>query len=606
MKFTTSSSAIAFGLLLFITIPWLAGPALADAAASPEAATLHALLDQEWEWTLQEFPEFATNVGDNRYNDKLTDLSASAMERRKAHEREVADRIREINRARLAGQDVVSYDLFRLEAERSVARQRFPLGKIPAAGGFVLPLEWEPVSPMHGVHLDIPSLPRRAPFRNAKDYRDFLSRLAAYPRQIDEVIELMQRGIASGWVAPAVPMRRVPAQIEAQLVDDPTKSPLYKAFEKFPESIGEQERAQLAAKGREAITVAIVPALKHLHQFIVETYLPAGRKDIAASSLPGGQAYYELAVRNSTTTDLPVSEIHETGKREVVRIRKEMDAIMKRVGFEGSFAAFLQFLRSDPRFYYARGDEILPGYRDIAKRVDPELPKLFAELPRTPYGIREIPSYEGETAERYSPGTADGTRAGFFNAYIGNPAVRPKFAMEDLFLHEAVPGHHLQIARAQEIKGLPHFRRNGWYIAYGEGWALYAESLGEELGLYSDPYSKFGQLDAEIFRAARLVVDTGIHAFGWSRQQAIDYMRENSGLAESFIESEVDRYIVWPGQALGYKIGELKIKALRAKAQQALGAKFDLRRFHNALLDDGALPLDLLERRIDEWIKMQQ
>ena len=351
---------------------------------------------------------------------------------------------------------------------------------------------------------------------------------------------------------------------------------------------------------------AIVPALQRLHKFIVETYLPAGRKDIAASTLPGGTAYYALAVRSSTTTDLSAKEIHETGKREVARIRKEMDAIMKQVGFEGSFPAFLQFLRTDPRFYYAKGEEILPGYRDIAKRVEPELPKLFAELPRLPYGIRDISAYQGETAEYYSPGATDGSRAGYFNAYIGNPAARPKFAMEDLLLHEAVPGHHLQIARAQEIKGLPPFRRNGRYNAYGEGWALYAESLGAELGLYTNPYSRFGQLDAEILRAVRLVVDTGMHAFGWSRAQAIDYMKENTSLVESFIEAEVDRYIVWPSQALGYKIGELKIKELRAKAQKALGAKFDIRRFHNALLDDGALPLDLLEARIDEWIKTQQ
>jgi uncharacterized protein (DUF885 family) len=605
MRLTTPSSAIAFALLLFITAPFLFSPARADPPANPEAAKLHALFDEEWEWTLREFPEFATNVGDNRYNDKLTDLSVLAMERRKAHEREVLRQIRAVDRGGLTGQDVVSYDLFLRDAELMVAEQRFPMGRIPL-GGFIEPFEWEPVSQLRGVHLDMPSLPRRAPFRNAKDYRDFLARLAAYPRQTEEIIELMRRGIASGWVLPAVPVRRVPAQIEAQLVDDATKSPLYKPFEKFPEGIAEEERAQLAAKGREAIMGSIAPALKRLHKFIVETYLPAGRRDIAASNLPGGQAYYEFAVRDYTTTDLSAREIHDIGKREVARIREEMHTIMKQVAFEGSFAAFLQFLRTDPRFYFAKGDEILPAYRDIAKRVDPELPKLFAELPRTPYGIRDIPAYRGETPDYYSPGAADGTRAGYFNAYIGNPAARPKFAMEDLFLHEAVPGHHLQIARAQEIKGLPEFRRNAYYNAYGEGWALYAESLGGDLGLYIDPYAKFGQLTFEMFRACRLVVDTGMHEFGWSRLQAIDFMKENTGLAESLIESEVDRYIVWPGQALGYKIGELKIKELRAKAQKTLGTKFDIRKFHNALIDDGALPLDLLEQRIDEWIKTQQ
>lgn len=606
MRPVTPLHAIAFALLLLISPLFLSRPVCADPPTNTEAAKLQALFDEEWEWTLREFPEFATSVGDNRYNDKLSDLSAPAMERRKTHEREVLQRILVIDRSRLTDQDVVSYDLFRREAERSVEQQRFPMGKIVLFGGFIIPYEWEPISQMHGVHLDIPSLPRRAPFRNAKDYQDFLARLAAYPRQVDEVIELMRRGIASGWMLPALPLRGIPAQIEPQLVDDATKSPLYKPFEKFPEGVAEDERARLAAKGGEAIIGSIVPALKRLHKFIVETYLPAGRKDIAASNLPGGPAYYELAVRSSTTTGLSAREIHDIGKREVARIRKEMDGIMKQVGFKGSFPAFLQFLRTDPRFYYTKGEEILPGYRDIAKQVEPELPKLFAELPRTPYGIREIPAYQGETAEHYSPGAADGTRAGYFNAYIGNPAARPKYNMEVLFLHEAVPGHHLQIARAQEIKGLPPFRRNGWYNAYGEGWALYAESLGGDLGLYTDPYARFGRLTFEIWRAMRLVVDTGMHAFGWSRQQAIDYMKENAGLTETQIESEVDRYIVWPGQALGYKIGELKIKELRAKAQKALGVKFDIRKFHNALIDNGALPLDLLEQRIDEWIKTQQ
>ena len=262
-------------------------------------------------------------------------------------------------------------------------------------------------------------------------------------------------------------------------------------------------------------------------------------------------------------------------------------------------------LRTDPRFARMESDQVLPGFRDIAKRVDPELPKLFAELPRTPYGIREIPAYQGETAEHYTRGAADGSRAGYFNANVLKGATRRKYEMEALLLHEAVPGHHLQVARAQELKELPEFRRTGSYSAYSEGWGLYAESLGEELGLYKDPYSKFGRLSFEIHRACRLVVDTGMHAMGWSREQAINYLKENSGLSESFIEAEIDRYIVWPAQALAYKIGELKIKELRARAEKALGPKFDIRKFHNALIDDGPLPLDVLEQRIEEWIKAQ-
>ena len=378
---------------------WIALAAFAgEPTTSTETAKLHALFDAEWEWTLREFPELATRVGDNHYNDKLTDLSATAIERRKAHEREVLQRIGAIDRSRLSGQDVVSYELFLREAKLTVEQQRFPMGRIPFFSGYIVPYEWQPVSAMAGIHIDIPALPRSAPLRNTKDYDDFLARLVAYPKQIDQVIDLMRRGIASGWVLPEVPMRRVPAQIEAQLVVDVTKSPLYKPFEKFPEGIAESERVRLTAKGRTTIADAVIPALKRLDTFIVETYLPAGRKDIAASTLPGGATYYEAEIRRNTTTDLSAHEIHELGRREVARIRKEMDGIIKRVAFEGSFPAFLQFLRTDPRFYYSKGDEILPAYRDIAKRVDPELPKLFAELPRLPYGIREIPAYQGETA----------------------------------------------------------------------------------------------------------------------------------------------------------------------------------------------------------------
>jgi uncharacterized protein (DUF885 family) len=572
-----------------------AGPACAETPAVQEAKKLHSLFDEEWQWTLREHPEFATSVGDPRYNDKLTDLSAPAMERRKAHERDVLRQIREIDRTLLTGQDVLSYHLFRRDAEEAVSLQRFP-----AVG------EWMPICQMRGVHIHIPELPRLAPLRTVKDYDDFLARLAAYPRQVDQVVELMKRGMTAGWVPPAVAIREVPAQIEKQWLEDVTKSPLYKPFEDFPGGIPTDQRPRLAARAREAIAGSIIPALKKLHQFIVGTYLPVCRQEIAASRLPGGPAYYEAQVRMFTTTNLSPREIHEVGRREVARIRKAMDDVIKQTGFSGSHTDFVKFLRTDPRFAPLPTEEVLPAFRDIAKRVDPELPKLFAELPRTPYGIREIPAFRGQTAAHYTQGASDGSRAGFFNANTLKGTTLPRHKMEVLLLHEAVPGHHLQVARAQELRGLPDFRRNPRYSAYEEGWALYAESLGEDLGLYKDPYSKFGRLQNEILRACRLVVDTGMHSLGWTRQQSIDYINENCGTSESFIVAEVDRYIVWPGQALGYKIGELKIKDLRAKATKALGAKFDLRMFHNALIDDGELPLDLLEQRIDEWIKRHQ
>ncbi len=609
MRRSTLSTGMARWRIVALVCPslllTLAGPACAESPADREAKRLQALFDTEWQWRLREYPEFATVVGDPRYNDKLTDLSAAAMDRRKAHERDVLRRIREIDRARLSGQDVLSYDLFRRDAAQSVALQRFPAGIIPL-GGYLAPLEWMPVCQMSGVHISIPESPRLAPLHTTKDYDDFLARLAAYPRQVDQVVELMKRGMAAGWVPPAVPIRKVLPQIEKLWVEDVAQSPLYKPFVDFPDEVAAADRSRLAARAREAISGSIIPALRQLHQFIAGTYLPACRPEIAATRLPGGADYYQAQVRWWTSTELSPREIHEIGQREVQRIRRAMDDVIRLTGFSGSLPDFVKLLHTDPRFAPVPPDQVLPAFRDIAKRVDPELPKLFAELPRMPYGIREIPAFRGQTAEHYTPGASDGSRAGYFNAMTLRGATRPRHEMEALLLHEAVPGHHLQIARAQELKGLPDFRRNARYSAYSEGWGLYAESLGENLGLYKDPYSRFGRLQAEILRACRLVVDTGMHSLGWSSEQAIAYMNENSGLSEGFVVAEVDRYIVWPGQALGYKIGELKIQELRAKAAKALGAKFDLRKFHNALIDDGPLPLDVLEQRIDEWIKRQQ
>jgi uncharacterized protein (DUF885 family) len=391
-------------------------------------------------------------------------------------------------------------------------------------------------------------------------------------------------------------------------VSDPVKSPLYQPFEKFPAEIPEAERARLSQAARQAISSDVMPAFKKLLGFIKETYLLACRQEIAATLLPDGKDFYAFAARRETTTTLSPQEIHQTGQREVERIRREMEAVIQKTGFKGSFAEFLNFLRASPQFYYTKAEDLVTGYRDISKRVDGELPRLFAELPRNPYGVREMPAHEGpaQTTAYYQPGAPDGSRAGTYwvNTYKLN--TRPKYEMEALSIHEAVPGHHLQISRAQELKDLPDFRRNAGYTAYVEGWALYAESLGAEMGFYTDPYSRFGQLTYEMWRACRLVVDTGMHAMGWSREQAIDFMKANTAKTENDIIVEIDRYIVWPGQALGYKLGELKIKELRGRAKQELGEKFDLRRFHNAVLDDGPLPLELLEKRIHEWIAGQK
>jgi uncharacterized protein (DUF885 family) len=573
-----------------------ASAVLAQVLASSDAAKkLHALFEEDWQWSLQQFPERATLLGDNRYNDRLTDLSTEAIERRKAHEREMLDRIQKISRADLAGQDAISYDLFLLDKKLNVEGGRFPT-------------EYMPVDQMNGVQISFGQLAASTPFRNAKDYEDYIARLTAFQRHIDQVIALMKRGIETKWVQPSVPLRSLASQIEGQITDDPAKSPAYKAFENFPQDVSEADRARLSAAARRAIADSFTPAMKKLGGFIKQSYLPAARSEIGAATLPDGPAFYQYAIRRHTTTNLTAKEIHEMGVKEVARIRKEMEGIIQRVGFKGSFQEFLTFLRTDPRFYYTNAEDLVAGYALIAKRADGRLPEMFRELPRTPYGIGVIPDYEApaQTTAYYQGGAADGSRAGFYMINTYKLDTRPKYEMEALSLHEAVPGHHLQISRAQELKGLPDFRRNAGYTAYVEGWGLYAESLGQEMAFYTDPYSKFGQLTYEMWRACRLVVDTGMHAFGWSRQRAIEFMKENTAKTENDIIVEIDRYIVWPGQALAYKLGELKIKELRAKAKKELGARFDLREFHNALLDDGPLPLDLLERRIDDWIAEQK
>jgi uncharacterized protein (DUF885 family) len=559
------------------------------------ADQLHELFDEDWNWALEQYPENATLLGDNRYNDRLTDLSFEAIDRRKAHDREMLDRIRRINRSRLQGQDAISYDLFLRDKTINVEGERYPT-------------ELMPINQMDGVQLSFPQLAASTHFRNAGDYENYLKRLAGFSTQIDQIIALMKRGVEKKWVPPAVPLRSLPSQIEGQIVDNPGQSPLIKPFERFPENISSETRAHLAGAGEMVIRDSVIPALKRLDAFVKEVYLPACRTGIAASDLPDGPSYYDYSIRRQTTTSLSPREIHELGKREVVRIRGEMEAIIRQVGFKGSFQEFLTFLRTDPRFYYTRAEDLVTAYRDTAKRVDGRLPDLFFELPRNPYGVSEIAAYEApaQTTAYYQPGAADGSRSGRYWVNTYKLETRPKYEIEALTLHEAVPGHHLQISRAQELKELPDFRRNAGYTAYVEGWALYAESLGPEIGFYKDPYSKFGQLTYEMWRACRLVVDTGMHAFKMSRQQAIDYMKENTAKTENDIIVEVDRYIVWPGQALAYKLGELKIKELRAKAESQLGARFDLRRFHNAVLDDGPLPLDLVEKRIDDWIAAQK
>ncbi len=557
---------------------------------TPETDQANAIFAEFWERFAQEFPEYATFRGDNRYNDRLTDWSQDAIARRHAYAQGVLARLRQIDADRLSGQDRVSLEVLRTRLEERLRVQAFEGS------------EWMPVSQMGGPQLDFAFLVKSTPFRTASDYDKYLLRLAALPTQLRQLEALMRRGLASGWVLPAEAIVRVPSQLDAWLAPDVTANPAARPFVDIPAGIPEAARTRLTAEGKRAIAEDVVPAFRALKTFFETTYLPGARKALGASALPGGIAYYDALIAEETTTAMSAAAIHALGLREVSRIEAAMTEVMKKTGFQGTREEFFRFVQDSPQFYYTRAEDLLIGYRDIAKRADAELPKLFAELPRLPYGIRAMEAFEGDNADHYTSGSAEGARAGFFEANTNDLRTRPKYEMENIFLHEAVPGHHLQTARAQELKGLPEFRKYTFIVAYDEGWALYAESLGDEMGFYRDPYSKFGQLSWEMVRACRLVIDTGIHAMAWDRQRAIDYLSSHSGITGKFATAEIDRYIVNPAQALGYKLGELRIRALRAKAAAALGDRFDLRRFHNALLDDGALPLDVLEQRMDAWI----
>ncbi|MBW3660983.1 MAG: DUF885 domain-containing protein [Gemmatimonadetes bacterium] len=550
------------------------------------------------------YPEWATWVGwEDADHGAWTDASLAAIERRHARLGDPLAVLESIPRDALSPEDRLSYDLFRRDLELEVEGTRFPDHLMP-------------ITQLDGIHQEAANLLAAMPARTEDDFEAILSRLHGLPERIEQTVALMEAGLEAGVVQPRVPLRDVPDQVAALIVEDPLESPMLQAFRERPASIPEETWGRLRMDAVDAYEQGIAPALERLRRFLDEAYLPGSRRAIAATELPDGEAWYAYRVRRSTTTDLSPREIHELGLAEVARIRSEMEAIIAATAESRAadpdapdgddFAAFTEWLRTDPRFYHDDPEALLTGYRDIQalKRADPELAALFGTLPRLPYGVKAVPAFaeKSQTTAYYRRGSAEAGRPGWFFANTYALDTRPKWEMEALTLHEAVPGHHLQIARAQELEDLPRFRRFTGPTAFVEGWGLYAESLGEEMGFYEDPYSKFGQLTYEMWRAVRLVVDTGMHAFGWDRQRAIDFFAANSSKPLHDITVEIDRYIVWPAQALAYKIGELRIKALRARAEEALGDDFDIREFHDVVLGAGALPLDLLEGRVEAWI----
>jgi uncharacterized protein (DUF885 family) len=461
-----------------------------------------------------------------------------------------------------------------------------------------------PMSKTSGFHSSFAELPEYVPFDTPKDYENYIARLSAFKAYAEGHIELMRIGMRDGYAPPRAVLEGVADSLRAHAVEDAARSVFFRPFAQFPDAIGQAGRQRLVEAGSAAIMSSIAPGYQALVQFVVDEYLPAARADVAASSLPNGRAFYEHRVRYFTTLDASPEEIHEIGLAEVKRIRAGMEEIIRKVDFQGSFVEFVTFLRTDDRFYVGSPEALMKEVALVLKKMDGELPRLFKMLPRTPYGIKPVPDFIAPytTTAYYFPPTGDGTRAGVYYVNTHDLKSRPLYEIEALSLHEAVPGHHLQIALQQEIADMPKVRRFGWITAFGEGWALYAERLGLEVGFYQDPYSNFGRLAYEMWRACRLVVDTGMHVLGWTRQQAIDFMAERTSLTLLNIENEVDRYIAWPGQALAYKMGELKIRELRALAERERGARFDLREFHDVVLRDGCIPLDMLEAKVRRWL----
>jgi uncharacterized protein (DUF885 family) len=554
------------------------------------ADDLHALFATEWEHAMQVNPTWASRLGDRRFNDRWDDVSLAAAEREYEHSLGVLKQLDAIPRDKLTADDQLNYDLFRKNYEQSVAEH--PLGQWLLA-----------INQREGIQLT-DELADSLRFERLKDYEDWLVRLQTFDKSLDQTLELLREGMRRKIVHPRIIMQRVPKQLDKQIVAKSEESAFYRPFTHFHREISAEDRKRLQTAAKVAIEKTVVPAYQRLKAFLEKEYLPACQSKVGCWQQPDGAAVYAAACHRHTTTNLSPDEIHAIGLKEVERITAAMMKVKEETGFQGTLPEFFVHLRTEPSFFCKTPEELLSTYAAVSKRIDPLLVKLFRTLPRTPYGVDSIPGKiaPDTTTAYYRQPAADGSRAGTYFVNLYRPETRPKWEMMALSLHEAVPGHHFQIALAQEQSDLPMFRRQVEYTAYVEGWALYAESLGEELGLYDDPYDRMGELTYDMWRAVRLVVDTGIHQKRWTREHAIDYFRSHCPKMENDIVNEIDRYISWPGQALAYKIGQLRIKELRARAQTKLGEKFDVKDFHDILLLAGALPLDVLEQRVDAWL----
>ena len=565
--------------------------ALAATVSQADDKALEAVIAAHWQWALENYPEMRLGYGDRSGNAEWTDMSLAAQQERQQALTDFSKQLTRIEPAGLSATNRLNRQMLLRELEDDISAYEQGLNLI------ALDMRSGPQH-AHG-------MVERLPFNTEQDYLDWLARLRALPTRLQQYEAILREGIERDRVQAAIIMARVPEQIDRVISEDPEASPFFKAFAQMPEGMDEAVAIKLQDDAKAVISQQLNPAYRAFGTFIADTYLPAARAEPGIGALEGGKAAYKFLARHYTTTDMTPEVIHQVGLDEVARIRGEMEAVIAEVGFEGDISAFNEFLRTDPQFYFDTPEALLEAYQAVSKRLDPELVKLFGKLPRIPYGVRPIPDEiaPDTTTAYYMPPAADGSRPGWYYVNLYQPEVRPKFEMEVLSVHESVPGHHLQIALARELDDLPEFRRRAGVTAFVEGWGLYSERLGYDMGLYTDPYSRYGQLVYDMWRAVRLVVDTGIHYFSWSRDRAIDFFLANAAKTRADIVNEIDRYIGWPGQALAYKIGQLKILELRSRAEETLGEQFDIRDFHDHLLGAGAIPLDALEARMSAWIE---
>jgi len=567
-------------LLTCVLLSWL--PVSAEEISATEA--FHSLLDDHWSQQEREKIYFRTDPDAWRPNGKLSEHTPEARSRRRAFNEDVLARLADIDADQLDSADRLSYRIFRYERET----ERAAHGQ---------PWHFFPINSLFGYHSYFADAPANMSFLNAADYDDYLVSLADFPRYNSEFIANLRDAVKAGYTHYCGSMQDYDETISVHVVANPTDSALYLPFESFPATVNDKQRAEYAAAGIREIRESVVPAYEELLTFFNTEYMPNCRKSPGITSLPDGDSFYQHLISYFTTTDMSPQEIHELGLSEVKRIRAEMEMVIESVGFDGDFREFLDYLRQEPRFYAKSIPELLGSAALIAKTAEGELPKYFSLLPRGTYNIKANPN----RGTFYMPSSGDGTTSGTYFVGAESLDAQPLYTLEALTLHEGVPGHHLQSGLAMELD-VPKFRRTMYHSAYGEGWGLYSERFGKEMGFYADPYSDFGRLTYEIWRAGRLVVDTGMHALGWSRQQAVDYMLANAALSELEVSNEIDRYITWPAQATSYKIGELKIRELRARAEAALGEKFDIRSFHDLVIGNGSLPIAVLETLVDDWI----